>query len=50
MSGRTSNNRTENFPAAGLTAGTFADVTITSALAHTLRGELVGSPAMVGGA
>jgi len=50
MSGRTSNNRTVNFPAAGLTAGNFADVTITSALAHTLRGELVGSPAMVGGA
>ncbi|MBK8063365.1 MAG: tRNA (N6-isopentenyl adenosine(37)-C2)-methylthiotransferase MiaB [Betaproteobacteria bacterium] len=46
MSGRTSNNRTVNFPAAGLAAGTFADVTITSALAHTLRGELVGSPAM----
>ena len=40
LSGRTGNNRTVNFPGAPGLVGRFVDVTITAALAHTLRGEL----------
>jgi len=40
LSGRTGNNRTVNFPGAPQLVGRFVDVTITAALAHTLRGEL----------
>ena len=40
QSARTENNRVVNFPAAGF-HGAFADVRITEARAHTLRGELV---------
>jgi tRNA-2-methylthio-N6-dimethylallyladenosine synthase len=40
-SGRTGNNWVVNFPAASLPIGTMADVRITAAMAHTLRGELV---------
>jgi tRNA-2-methylthio-N6-dimethylallyladenosine synthase len=38
--GRTGNNRVVNMPDAAALVGRFADVTITAALAHTLRGEL----------
>jgi tRNA-2-methylthio-N6-dimethylallyladenosine synthase len=40
LSGRTANNRTVNFPGAPDLVGQFVDVTITAALAHTLRGEI----------
>jgi tRNA-2-methylthio-N6-dimethylallyladenosine synthase len=40
LSGRTGNNRTVNFPGAAQLVGRFVDVTITTALTHTLRGEL----------
>ncbi|HZT62958.1 MAG TPA: TRAM domain-containing protein, partial [Burkholderiales bacterium] len=40
LSGRTANNRTVNFPGAPELVGQFVDVTITAALAHTLRGEI----------
>ncbi len=40
LSGRTANNRTVNFPGALRLVGEFVDVTITAALAHTLRGEV----------
>jgi tRNA-2-methylthio-N6-dimethylallyladenosine synthase len=40
LSGRTANNRTVNFPGAPGLVGQFVDVTITAALAHTLRGEI----------
>jgi len=40
LSGRTGNNRTVNFAGAPGLVGRFVDVTITAALAHTLRGEL----------
>jgi len=40
LSGRTANNRTVNFPGAPRLLGRFVDVTITAALAHTLRGEV----------
>ena len=39
FAGRTSNNRTVNFTGAPGLVGRFVDVTITAALAHTLRGE-----------
>jgi tRNA-2-methylthio-N6-dimethylallyladenosine synthase len=42
LSGRTGNNRVVNFPAADELIGSFAEVRVTAALAHTLRGELVG--------
>jgi len=45
LSGRTSNNRVVNFPGPRETIGRFADVTITAAMAHSLRGEL--APALV---
>ena len=41
--GRTANNRVVNFPGPKSLAGRFADVTITAALAHTLRGELTAA-------
>ncbi|HET9736366.1 MAG TPA: tRNA (N6-isopentenyl adenosine(37)-C2)-methylthiotransferase MiaB [Burkholderiales bacterium] len=40
LAGRTGNNRVVNFPGRADPAAAFADVRITSALAHTLRGEL----------
>jgi tRNA-2-methylthio-N6-dimethylallyladenosine synthase len=41
QSGRTENNRVVNFPSAPAHAGAFADVRITEARSHSLRGELV---------
>jgi tRNA-2-methylthio-N6-dimethylallyladenosine synthase len=43
LSGRTANNRTVSFPGAPDVAGEFVDVTITAALAHSLRGEIRAS-------
>jgi tRNA-2-methylthio-N6-dimethylallyladenosine synthase len=40
LSGRTDNNRVVNFAAPAHTIGAFANVRITSALPHSLRGEL----------
>jgi tRNA-2-methylthio-N6-dimethylallyladenosine synthase len=40
LAGRTGNNRVVNFPGAATLAGGFAEVRITAALAHSLRGEL----------
>jgi len=40
LAGRTGNNRVVNFPARPDLVGHFAEVRITAALAHTLRGEL----------
>ena len=45
LSGRTANNRVVNFPGSRDHIGRFADVTITAALPHSLRGEL--APALV---
>lgn len=41
LAGRSANNRTVNFSGAAQLTGAFADVRITQALAHTLRGELI---------
>ena len=41
LSGRTENNRVVNFPGADRLVGRFVDVTITAALPHSLRGEVV---------
>jgi len=41
LSGRTQNNRVVNFPAPPRLVGHLVDVTITAALAHTLRGEVM---------
>jgi tRNA-2-methylthio-N6-dimethylallyladenosine synthase len=41
LSGRTQNNRVVNFRGAPRLAGQFVDVTITAALPHSLRGEVV---------
>ena len=41
MAGRSTNNRTVNFAGSTTMAGIFADVRITQALSHSLRGELV---------
>jgi tRNA-2-methylthio-N6-dimethylallyladenosine synthase len=41
LSGRTGNNRVVNFPAGDELIGSFAQVRVTAALSHTLRGELV---------
>jgi tRNA-2-methylthio-N6-dimethylallyladenosine synthase len=41
MAGRSANNRTVNFRGSPSLAGGFANVRITRALSHTLRGELV---------
>ena len=40
LAGRTANNRVVNFPGPRDAIGRFADVTITAALSHSLRGEL----------
>jgi len=45
LSGRTANNRVVNFPGPREWFGRFADVTITAAMPHSLRGEL--APALV---
>jgi tRNA-2-methylthio-N6-dimethylallyladenosine synthase len=41
LAGRTSNNRMVNFPAPARLTGSLAEVRITAALAHTLRGEVL---------
>ncbi|HET7763684.1 MAG TPA: tRNA (N6-isopentenyl adenosine(37)-C2)-methylthiotransferase MiaB [Burkholderiales bacterium] len=38
LSGRTANNRTVSFPGSSQLVGRFVDVTVTAALAHSLRG------------
>jgi tRNA A37 methylthiotransferase MiaB len=38
---RTENNRVVNFPGNERLIGEYVDVTITAAVAHTLRGEIV---------
>jgi tRNA-2-methylthio-N6-dimethylallyladenosine synthase len=43
LSGRTGNNRVVNFPAPPALIGSLAELRITAALAHTLRGELVNA-------
>ncbi len=45
LCGRSDNNRTVNFAGPQEFVGQMADVRITAALAHTLRGELCASPA-----
>jgi tRNA-2-methylthio-N6-dimethylallyladenosine synthase len=45
LCGRTENNRVVNFPAGTLAAGQFADIAITAALAHSLRGVAATSSA-----
>jgi tRNA-2-methylthio-N6-dimethylallyladenosine synthase len=40
LSGRTANNRTVSFPGSSELVGRFIDVTVTAALAHSLRGEI----------
>jgi len=40
LAGRTANNRVVNFPGDAALVGAFADVRITAALTHTLRGEM----------
>ena len=44
LSGRTSNNRVVNFPGPPQLKGRFADVLITGALPHSLRGALQPAP------
>jgi tRNA-2-methylthio-N6-dimethylallyladenosine synthase len=41
LAGRTANNRIVNFPGAAGLIGSFAEVRVTGAFAHTLRGQLV---------
>ncbi len=41
LAGRTANNRVVNFPGNPRLVGQFVDVTITAALPHSLRGEIV---------
>jgi tRNA-2-methylthio-N6-dimethylallyladenosine synthase len=43
--GRTDNNRVVNFAGAPSLIGEFVDVRITAAMPHTLRGEVLASPA-----
>ena len=45
LAGRSANNRIVNFPGDAGLIGTFAEVRISAALAHTLRGALVASGA-----
>ncbi len=45
LMGRTDNNRVVNFPAPHRLIGQFVDVTITQALPHSLRGEVVTASA-----
>ena len=40
LAARTENNRVVNFPGDATLVGRYADVVITAALAHSLRGEL----------
>jgi tRNA-2-methylthio-N6-dimethylallyladenosine synthase len=44
LSGRTGNNRVVNFPGSRDLVGRFVDVTVTSAMPHSLRGEILASP------
>jgi len=44
LCGRTSNNRVVNFPGPSELSGRFADIVITGALPHSLRGELEPGP------
>ena len=44
LSGRTGNNRMVNFRGAQRLVGQFIDVTVTAALAHSLRGEVSSRP------
>jgi tRNA-2-methylthio-N6-dimethylallyladenosine synthase len=39
LAGRTANNRVVNFPGDAALIGRFADVRVTAALSHSLRGE-----------
>ena len=41
LSGRTANNRMVSFPGSAKLAGEFVDLTVTEALAHSLRGEVL---------
>ena len=43
LQARTENNRVVNFAGDALSVGAYTDVTITAALAHSLRGEVVGA-------
>ena len=43
LAGRTEANRVVNFPGAASLVGNYADVRITAALAHSLRGELAAA-------
>ncbi|HEV8257640.1 MAG TPA: tRNA (N6-isopentenyl adenosine(37)-C2)-methylthiotransferase MiaB [Casimicrobiaceae bacterium] len=43
LAGRTETNRVVNFPGADSLVGTYADVRITAAQAHSLRGELAAA-------
>jgi len=45
LAGRTDNNYVVNFAGDARLVGTFADVTVTAALSHTLRGEFAPVPA-----
>ncbi len=47
LSGRTDNNRVVNFPGPHARIGGFAEVLITAAQAHTLRGELLETESTV---
>ena len=40
LAGRTANNRIVNFPAGQALIGSFAEVRVTAALSHTLRGQI----------
>ena len=42
LAGRTDSNRIVNFPGPGHLIGAYADVRISAAMPHTLRGELLG--------
>ena len=50
LAGRTDNNRVVNFAGNERLIGRFVDITITAALPHSLRGELVKSPEPAGAA
>jgi tRNA-2-methylthio-N6-dimethylallyladenosine synthase len=43
LAGRTETNRVVNFPGAASLVGSYADVRITAALSHSLRGELAAA-------
>src|SRR5215469_5799718 len=45
LAGRTANNRWVNFPGPAVLIGRFVDVTVTAALAHSLRGRLADAHA-----